>query len=102
MDGQNIIQLKGTAGVSHVVDFHTRALDAIQSGLDVVFDFEDAQDFDASILQLLLAATNAANDCDAQVSVLNVSQSIAQSFENQGAGELVSSVLDCEHKRDVE
>ena len=87
-----LITLSGSIGVAEIAELHTGVVRAAEEGRKITFDFSETRDVDASILQLLLASSAAAKKDVATISLRGVSDSLAESFESFGAGEILSMV----------
>ena len=85
------IELKGSIGVSHVEQLHSEVNAAMQLGQAIRFDYQSANDIDASIMQLMIAARTAAIEYGTQIEFAHVSDQLATSLQSHGASFLVTS-----------
>ena len=85
MDAAEKISLSGSVGVAQVAELHASTQTIITGGNGVHFDFTEARDIDASILQLMLATRKAAVESGVQMQLTEVSDSTAEAITGHGA-----------------
>ncbi|MCC9601208.1 STAS domain-containing protein [Stieleria sp. JC731] len=83
------IPLSGSIGVAQAEQLHASIREGLQSGDVLQFDFTDARDVDASILQLLIAAKAACEESEKSVQWIGVSEQLANSLQRSGADEIL-------------
>jgi anti-anti-sigma regulatory factor len=86
------IPLKGSVGVADVAELHSASLEAIVANNAVAFDFSEATDIDASVLQLLLATHAASQEHKTNTVLTGVSDRLRKSLEGYGKPELLDLI----------
>lgn len=87
------ISLCGSVGVSAAEKLHANILETLQTENVVAFDCQELQDFDASLLQLMLSAKAHCELSEVRFELQNLSTTHQALIEQAGAGDLLSSLV---------